>query len=72
MMLYPYSYDYKLTENNAELVSSCGSKYGISLLRFLKSYSWEKNLRTISEGSMIHLIAEAKIVLQIYRESRIG
>ena len=39
MMLYPYSYDYKLTENNAELVSSCGSKYDISLLKIFKSYS---------------------------------
>lgn len=38
MMLYPYSYDYKLTKNNAELVSSHGSKYGISLVRIFKSY----------------------------------
>lgn len=54
MMLYPYSYDYKLPENNAELVSSHGSKYGISLLRFLKSYSWVKIIRTISNDSIIN------------------
>lgn len=34
MMLYPYSYDYKLTENNVELVSSLDSRNGISLLNF--------------------------------------
>lgn len=34
MMLYPYSYDYKLTEHNVELVSSLNSRNGISLLNF--------------------------------------
>lgn len=52
MMLYPYSYDYKVTENNVELVSSRDIRYGISLLTFFKFYSWNKILRTIS-GSPI-------------------
>ncbi|KAB0402361.1 hypothetical protein E2I00_007440, partial [Balaenoptera physalus] len=44
MMLYPYSYDYKLPRNNAELVSSHGSRYSISLLRFLNSIPRKKKL----------------------------
>lgn len=39
MLLYPYSYDYKLTENNAELVSSRDSRNSISLLKFLNYFS---------------------------------
>lgn len=36
MMLYPYSYDYKLAANNVELVRSYDTRYAVSLLTWLK------------------------------------
>lgn len=50
MLLYPYSYDYKLTENNAELVSSHDSRNSISLLKFFTFF--KKTVRTISGSSI--------------------
>ena len=73
MMLYPYSYDYKLAENDAELVSSHDSRYGISLLKFFTFSFWKKKpVRTISARSINEFSNRSKNLQQIYRGSRMS
>jgi hypothetical protein len=47
MMLYPYSYDYKLPENYEELVSGCNARETTSVLKMLFILMLKKVVRTI-------------------------
>ena len=71
MMLYPYSYDYKLPKNNVELVSHHGGRYSILLLScfFFNSIPGGKKLYNFWKVHGWTLVTEAK---QIYKESEIG